>query len=920
MRVLIVGGVAGGATAAARLRRLDEAAEITMLERGGDVSFANCGLPYYIGEEIKDRAKLLLHTPASLGSALKVDVRTGHEVLSVDRAAKTVKVRVRGAPSDGAAGGAGAAPAAGDASEVVLPYDKLLLSTGAAPMRPPIPGAAPGALPHVFVLRDVRDADAIKARVDELAARGAGGRAVVLGGGFIGLEVVEQLVRRGLAVTIVEMQRHVLPQMDDEMTVPLTNDLRASGVTVLTESRATEITAAAAGSGSLVVRLASGEAIPADMVLLATGVRPESGLAAAAGLEVDPATRTIIVDEHLRTTDPSIYAVGDAISAPSLVVPTQRTWLPMGGPANRQARLAAEHMVLGEKADKYRGNLGTGIVRAFNTTAGMTGMGEAALKKAGVPYEVALVHGQSHAGYYPGAEPIALKVMYHAETRQLLGAQAVGGSEGVDKRLDVLATAISSKASVDDLAHLELTYAPPFGSARDIVNTAGFAAQNAAAGLLVPQRSLASLPPDRVVVDVRDATTAAMRPVAPLLPPGQKVVLLPDVRGGVASLDKTASYTTVCNLGKMSYFAARTLAQAGLDVSSLQGGVTMALPPIPNPAPAAEGAGAPLGTSPAAAAAATGHGATTAAASAGAATGSVIVEVDACGLACPGPIMALRRSLPLAPGSTLVAKASDPGFMSDVKAFAASAGLAVLSVTREKGVITARLANAHTPGSAASAAAAAAAAPSAAAHASATSGGAGAVPAGSAAPSIVAAAVGAPNPHDTSIIVFSGELDKVLAALVLANGAVAMGGRATLFFTFWGLSALKSDHTFPDLEKAPRSGGHDAGGGVGEHPSVLQRMMAKMLPSGPASLPLSHMNFGGAGPKMMQSIMADKHLPTVPSLMRSAVESGRVRFVACTMSMEALGIPSAALLPFVELGGVADFMGAAATSKNTLFI
>lgn len=408
---------------------------------------SNCGLPYYIGEEIKDRAKLLLHTPASLGSALKVDVRTGHEVLSVDRAAKTVKVRVRGgAPASGAAGGAGAAPAsAADAaaaggSEVELPYDKLLLSTGAAPMRPPIPGAAPGALPHVFVLRDVRDADAIKARVDELAARGAAGRAVVLGGGFIGLEVVEQLVRRGLTVTIVEMQRHVLPQMDEEMTVPLTNDLRASGVTVLTESRATDIAAAAAAPGaaadSLVVRLASGEAVPADMVLLATGVRPESGLASAAGLEVDPATRTIVVNEHLQTNDSSIYAVGDAISAPSLVVPSLRTWLPMGGPANRQARLAAEHMVRGEKADRYRGNLGTGIVRAFNTTAGMTGMGEAALKKAGIPYEVSLVHGTSHAGYYPGAEPIALKVMFHAETRQLLGAQAVGGSEGVDKRLD----------------------------------------------------------------------------------------------------------------------------------------------------------------------------------------------------------------------------------------------------------------------------------------------------------------------------------------------------------------------------------------------------------------------------------------------------------------------------------------------------
>lgn len=356
----------------------------------------------------------------------------------------------------------------------------------------------------------------------------------------------------------------------------------------------------------------------------------------------------------------------------------------------------------------------------------------------------------------------------------------------------MLATAISSKATVDDLAHVELTYAPPFGSARDVVNTAGFAAQNAAAGLLVPQRSLASLPADRVVLDVRDATTAAMRPVAPLLPAGHKVVHLPDVRGGVASgsLDRAGKYTTVCNLGKMSYMAARTLAQAGLDVSSLQGGVTMAMPPIPNPAPAAEGAGAPLGTSPAAAAAAAGHGAAAAVDSPGAASGtgaasassSVIVEVDACGLACPGPIMALRRSLPLAPGSTLVAKASDPGFMSDVKAFAASAGLAVLSVTREKGVITARLTNANaTTGT--QAGSAAALGPVGLAHASAASGSAAAMPTSPAASAPTTAPATALNPHDTAIIVFSGELDKVLAALVLANGAVAMGGRATLFFS-----------------------------------------------------------------------------------------------------------------------------------------
>lgn len=782
-----------------------------------------------------------------------------------------------------------------------VPYDKLLLSTGSSPIRPPIAGTNAG-LPNVFVMRNLQDADAMKARVDGLvtaakagkAGMGGGkyaGHAVVLGAGFIGLEMVEMLVKRGLHVTLVEARDHVLPIMDPEMVTPLTNDLRLAGVQVMTEQRASEIARAAPGSERLVMQLSCGASLPADLVLLSTGVRPESGLAAAAGLELDPATKAILVDERLRTSDPDIYAVGDAVAAPSLLNPARKVWVPLGGPANRQARLAADSIALGDAADRYRGTLGTSIVRAFNSVAGMTGSSEQALQRAGADYGSVVVHGYNHASYYPGNEPITLKALYDKNTRKLLGGQACGGSDGVDKRLDVLATAISTGATVDDLAHLELSYAPPFGSARDVINSLGFAAQNMAQGLLLPlpERSLRDVPADRVVVDVRDSTSASIRPVSALLPEGVRSINIPmeQLRDAVSSLDKSKQYTAVCNLGKMSYFGGRVQQQAGLQATSLLGGLSLASPPQAN-LPLEEAASTTETQT---------HGGAAAvpAAAAPVAPASKVVEVDACGLACPGPIMALRKALPLAPGDTLIARASDPGFMNDVRAFARNAGISVENVVREKGVITATL---HAPGAAAAASASAAAGPVASAP--------------------VAAALA---PNDLAIVVFSGDMDKVLAALVMANGAVAMGGKATLFFTFWGLPALRNDGSLKDLKIA--DGAHAEGDVV--HPATgiaatMSSMFSKMLPKGPNSLPLSHFKFNGMGPAMMKKVMESKHLPSVTGLLREALESGQVRFVACTMSMDAMSIGPEELLPGVELGGVADFLASANGAKTTLFI
>lgn len=888
-RVVIIGGVAGGATAAARIRRLSESAEITILERGPDVSFANCGLPYYVGDEIKDRARLLLHTPASLAATLSIDIRTHHTATLIDRESRTVLARNDGAGAGGA--------------NVRVPYDKLILATGSSPIRPPIPGAAAGALPHVFVLRSVSDSDGLKARVDALMAQAKTAvrppRAVVLGAGFIGLEIAEQLARRGMSVAIVEARSSVLPgAIDVDMAQALEADLRMNGIDVRLGIRAKSIDPDFSGGlddGSMVVRLESEATLGAEVVVLATGVSPETSLAASAGLLLQDRTKAILVDAHMRTSDPAIYAVGDAVAAPSLLLPAAHTWLPLGGPANRQARIAADHIVTGNESpgSGYRGSLGTSIARVFDTTAACTGLSESSAIAAGLKATTMTVHGFSHAGYYPGAQPITLKAVYDPDTLRLLGAQVVGGSEGVDKRADIIATAISGGAKVTDLAHLELAYAPPFGSARDVVNVLGMAVENAASGLVRVERvrSLSSLPSGRLVLDVRDATTSACHPVPASHGAALPTVLnvpMAELRARIPELDRTMAYTAVCGKGKLAYFAARTLTQAGLDITSLAGGLDMLEREQLDASPAT------TRFVPTSTAAAAGHASTPVQSIT--ARSPEMIHLDACGLACPGPILELRATLPrLAPGGELRVTASDPGFITDVRAFAGSSGLELVSVGREKGVIAAVL---RRP---ASQTARAEDTSSAAAASACASGGL------------------APSNNDVSIVVFSGDLDKVLAALVIANGATAMGGTANLFFTFWGLFALKRDGSLAELEKAhpPKP---DDSLSPGTHADLLQRMMSSMVPSGPGHLQLSKMNMGGAGAAAMTHIMKSHSLPSVPGLMKSAIASGKVRFVACTMSMEAMGVAPSTLLPGVELGGVADFLATAAKAKTTLFI
>lgn len=532
MRLLIVGGVAGGASAAARARRLSEEAEILLFERGPDVSFANCGLPYYIGDEIKERGKLLVVGPDLLRQRFRLDVRTRTQVEAIDRARQVVRVRDL---------------AAGRAYEEA--YDKLILAPGAAPIRPPLPGVE---LPGIHTLRTLADSDRIRAAID-----GGARRVVLLGGGFIGLELAENLARRGVAVTLVEKADQLLAPFDREMTTPVLQELRKQGVEVLLGESAVSF------APGLRVTLSSGRELEAGLVVVGVGVRPENTLARDAGLTVGP-RGGIVVNEYLQTSDPDIYAVGDAIETRD-VVTGQGVQVPLGGPANRQGRLAADHIF--GNATPYRGTQGTAIVRVFGKTAALTGASERTLRQAGRPYRALYLHPSHHAGYYPGAEMMTLKVLFDPTDGTLLGAQAVGGA-GVDKRIDVLSMAIQGKMSVFDLEEAELAYAPQFGSAKDPINMAGFIGGGILRGEhpQVTVGELATLERP-FVLDVRTPQEFAAGHL-----PGAVSIPVDELRTRLAEVPRDRRVIAYCRVGQRGYLASRVLLQAGYDVANLSGG------------------------------------------------------------------------------------------------------------------------------------------------------------------------------------------------------------------------------------------------------------------------------------------------------------------------------------------------------------
>lgn len=536
-KIVVIGGVAAGGSFAARARRLDENARITVIERGPDVSFANCGLPYYIGGEIQERDVLSVQTPASLKAMLNLDVRTLTEAIKIDR--KNRQVQIKNAVT-------------GQCEWIG--YDKLMLSPGASPRIPDVPGVDDE---RIMTLRNLSDMDRI------MSMARAGKRAVVMGAGFIGLEMAEQLHRKGLLVEVVQYGSQVLSQVSDQMAQLLENELIQHGIGLYLNDHVISFDKVDSG---VRCHLKSGMRLDADFVVLSIGIEPESDLARDANLTLGK-NGHIIVNDFTQTSDPDIYAAGDVVETAHRLS-DERTAVPLGGPANRQGRVAADHIFLGEKARPYPGSLGTAIVRVFGMAAGTTGWTETGLKKNGISYGIVTVNDVHHASYYPGAKPLALTVLWNLETGVLLGAQAAG-QEGVDKRLDVMATAITGKMTIDDLVHLELSYAPPFGSAKDIVNIAGFAATNQRDGLI---ETVMELPdePDIQIVDVRGKAMAEDSPL-----PGAVNIPMPVLRNNLHCLDKERPVVTVCGLGKNSYFAARVLKQNGFDVKGLVGGIKL---------------------------------------------------------------------------------------------------------------------------------------------------------------------------------------------------------------------------------------------------------------------------------------------------------------------------------------------------------
>ena len=830
MKIVIVGGVAGGASAAARARRLDEKADITIYERGEYVSFANCGLPYHVGKVIPERESLLLMTPDSFRERTGVTVKNLHEVVSINKKEKCVTVRDKGT---------------GKTFEDK--YDKLILSPGSSPVRPPIPGADD---PDVMVLWTMNDMDRVNAAIDTGAKS-----AVVIGGGFIGVELAENIRHRNLKTTLIEMLPHVMPQMDQEMTQPIHDIMRDNGIELylnngvakISRSRTADDKHATKGFN---IQLKDSTVIDADLVVMAIGVRPNNELAKEADLEIGE-TGGIKVNKKLQTSDPDIYAVGDAIEVENLVTATPAR-IPLAGPANRQGRMAANNIF--GAGEEYKGSLGTAICKVFDLAVGSTGMSERALKQAGVEYKKLYINPSSHASYYPGSQVIHMKVMFN-DKGEILGAQAVG-NDGIDKRIDLLAAAARNKLTVADLEELELSYAPPFGSAKDPVNFVGFVGQNMLKGdtkVVYPD----SLPSDSLILDVRSSDEYICGNA-----PGSMNIPLEELRDRLEDIPKDRAVSVMCRTGVRSYNAERVLRANGFDVSNIAGGYMTWL--LFNSEKGSVMKEETCWSASAAQQDTSSEKSESAKPAINLDAVEVNVVLNACGLQCPGPIVKVKQKIEaMKDGEVLKVTASDMGFRKDIPSWCQSTGNQLLSVENDTTTVTALLRK-----------------------------GGGALP--------VAAAGGAPI-KKTTIVLFSNDLDKAMAGFILATGFASLGHEVSIFFTFWGLNILRKNPG-PKVKK-----------------DILSTMFGMMMPKGAKKLALSKMHMAGMGTAMMKYVMNSKNVDSLPTLIKQA-QAMDVQFIACEMAMDVMGISKEEMIDGVDTAGVANFAAIAEQSGTTLFI
>ena len=826
MKYIIVGGVAGGATAAARIRRLTEDAEIVLFEKGEHISYANCGLPYYIGGVIEDRDRLFVQTPEAFGKRFNIDVRILSEVTAIDAEAKQVTVHTA------------------DGKEYVESYDKLLLSPGASPVVPPLEGIDSKG---IFTLRNVSDTDRIKAYMAEHKVK----RAVIVGGGFIGLEMAENLKHAGAQVAVVEMANQVMAPIDFSMAALVHEHLQQQDVRLYLEQA---VEGFSREGDELAVHFKSGVSLKTDIVLLSIGVRAETRLAQTAGLKIGE-MRGIWVDEYLQTSHEHIYAVGDAIEFPHPI--TGKSWLNfLAGPANRQARIVADNMVLGNRL-KYEGSVGTSIAKVFDITVASTGLPAKRLKQMEIPYLSATIHSGSHAGYYPGSRQMDIKITFSPSDGRLYGAQIVG-YEGVDTRINQYALAIKTGATVDDLTRLEHAYAPPFSSAKDPVAISGYVAGNILAGKMTPLywRELEQADTTKVIlVDVRTADEYALGTIG-----GAVNIPLDDLRERMGEIPTDVPVWLFCGVGLRGYLASNILKANGYrDVRNLIGGLkTYRAATAKLVAPADFDTAADSHSSEAAVH--YNHSCETSVCEGG----KTIVRVDACGIQCPGPILKMKQAMDgLAPGEQLEVRATDAAFPRDAEAWCRTTGNRFLGRHSESGVYIAMIEKTT--------------------------------------PCAVEASKPQQGDSGKTLILFSDDLDKVLATFVLANGAAATGRKVSIFFTFWGLNAIKKTNG-PKVTK-----------------DFFGRMFSWMLPSDSTRLALSKMNMMGMGAKMMRYLMRKKGVDSLEELRQQAVDNG-VEFIACQMSMDVMGVRREELLDNVTVGGVATYMERAEKANVNLFI
>lgn len=814
MNYLIIGGVAGGATVAARLRRMDEKANIILFERGKYVSYANCGLPYYIGDTINNREKLFVQTAKGFTDRFRIDIRTEQEVTAIRPDKKEVEIKNL---STG--------------ETYTETYDKLVLSPGAEPLRPGIEGIGSK---KIFTLRNVPDTDTIKNYVNTENPK----RAIVVGGGFIGLEMAENLHDLGIQVDVVEMANQVMAPLDFSMAAIVHRQLTDKGVGLHLEDGVSRFEEK---DGGVTVHLRSGKQIATDMVLLSIGVRPETKLAKDAGLAIGE-RGGIAVNDYMQTSDADIYALGDAVEVRHLVT-GQPALIPLAGPANKQGRIVADNIVFGNKK-KYPGSIGTSIAKVFDLTVAAAGANAKLLQQNNIPYISSYTHGASHAGYYPGAVPLSIKILFAPENGKLLGAQIVGFN-GVDKRIEMLAQVIQRGGTVHDLAELKHAYAPPYSSAKDPVNMAGFVAENILnkKSRIIQWRELAELPADTIRIDVRTHDEYKLGTI-----PGFINIPVDELREHLDELPKEKPIVVTCAVGLRGYLAYRILVQNGFKhVRNLSGGYkTWSVATAPIKEIVSHKPEIPESTS---------YGNSDSQIN--------LLKVDACGLMCPGPVMQLKKNYEaLKIGEQLQITATDQAFGKDVTSWCKMTGAELVALENKNGVVAATIRKQEKTAS---------------------------------------CEISRNNADNKTLIVFSDDLDKALASFVIANGAASTGKKVTMFFTFWGLNVIKKQHK-PTVTK-----------------DIFGKMFGWMLPTHSGKLKLSKMNMGGAGSWMMRLIMKRKRIDSLESLIQQAIDNG-VEMIACTMSMDVMGVQKEELMDNVTLGGVASYLERAEEANVNLFI